>query len=157
MRPTMLAMGDRQWIGRARPLAIVIALVGCGPVREELPLQQLCVLGYAGQGEETFRSNERVRLSLGVDVLRTCRPLCDSLVSSRCSLTRDGNTFRLTGSLVVDVEHGCKGSSLPACSAPTVECLTDPLPPGDYAATDGTRTVQFRVPSTVTDPIRCAR
>lgn len=68
---------------RVRAPWLCVAPVGRGPVREELPLQQLCVLGYAGQGEETFRRNEPVRLSLGVDVLRTCRPLCDSLGSHR--------------------------------------------------------------------------
>ncbi|MDB4928733.1 MAG: hypothetical protein JWM10_1217 [Myxococcaceae bacterium] len=115
----------------------------------------LCIVGNAGQGEETFSVNQRMRLSVGVDVLQSCRPLCDTPVSSRCDLTRDGNTFRVSGAITVDVECG-DGDPPPACSAPTVECLTEPLAAGDYVVTDGTRTLDFRVPSTLTTPIPCA-
>lgn len=142
---------------RVAPLWLLVMVApGCGgPVREELTLDQLCAVGNAGQGEETFAVGQSVRLSVGVDVLQHCRPLCDAPVSSHCAYTREGNTFHVTGAITVDVD--CHGTTPPpACSAPTVECVTDPLPAGEYTVTDGTRTLNFRVPSTLVRASACS-
>ncbi len=124
-------------------------------MREEIPLERVCVLGDAAVGAESFSVGAPVRVSFGADLRHTCRPACDTIVEARCSLSRDGNTFRVQGRVVVEVDcHGV--TPLPVCSVPGAECATGPLEAGEYVVTDGVHSVTFRVPSTVRDPIRCS-
>ncbi len=125
------------------PLA---ALLACGPRREELTLDQICVVanGFVAGGLALV-TDQPTRVSIGVSLSQRCRPICDTLVASSCSVLREGNTLRVQGHITVDVD--CPSGPIPpACSAPIVECTPGPLPEGDYVLTDGTREVRFHVP-----------
>ncbi len=131
---------------KARLVVPVVALLACGPVREELVLNEICVVAndVAG-GELRVVADRPIRVSIGVGVSQTCRPPCDTPVASSCSVRREGNTLRVRGHISVDV--GCPASDpVATCSAPLVECTPGPLPEGDYVLTDGTREVRFHVP-----------
>ncbi|MDP3217850.1 MAG: hypothetical protein Q8S73_27335 [Deltaproteobacteria bacterium] len=69
----------------------------------------------------------------------------DTLVSSACSVRREGNTLRVRGHITVDVDCP-SGDPVTSCSAPLVECSPGPLQEGDYVLTDGTRELRFHVP-----------
>jgi hypothetical protein len=142
---------------RRLPFVAVIAVTCCGgPVRETLTLDEVCVLGDATRGAEAFSTTQSIRVSIGVNALLRCRPSCDSMVDSACEVTREGNTLRVRGRIVVDVD--CHGTTPPpSCSIPHVECVTPPLERGEYIVTDGTRTVTFSVPSRIVGVAVCAR
>lgn len=126
-----------------RMMLPLVVLLACAPVREEITLTQVCVLANASL---TLVAGQPVRLTLGVDPLQTCRWPCDNLVSQSCTVRREGNTLRIQGHITVEVE--CTGGDLPpVCSAPRVECTSEPLPEGDYVLTDGARELRFHVPS----------
>lgn len=138
-----------------RRLALIVGLWGCGPVRQEVPLTQLCVIGeYLPDGGVGLSAGAPLRLAAR-NQTSPCRPGCDAVVERSCSVTREGNTFRLRGRVVVDVD--CHGDDPPPiCMIHAAECAIDPLPAGEYTLTDGTRTLPFRVPSTIPFTQNCA-
>ena len=127
---------------------LVAGSPGCAPVRREITLDQVCVHGDLRVGAETFPVDAPLRISVREDIQRSCRPPCDTVVESRCSVTREGNTFRVSARFVVDV--ACRSHDNPICAGGGVECVTEPVDAGEYVVTDGTRSVTVRVPSTVT-------
>jgi len=130
----------------------LVVLLACAPVREEITLNQVCVVANAGL---TLVADQPVRLTIGVDPSQTCRRPCDNLVSQSCTVRREGNTLRIHGHITVEVD--CPGGDFPpVCSAPLVECTSEPLPEGDYVLTDGTRELRFHVPSDVPRFRACA-
>ncbi|MEZ4394272.1 MAG: hypothetical protein R3A48_24630 [Polyangiales bacterium] len=135
---------------------VVWALVGCGPLREEVPLTRVCVNGgqWADPSSQTFAVGQPLRVYVSPPS-GTCRPLCDEVISQECSLTREGTTFTVRGRVVVDVD--CRGRTPPpACSAPGVFCETPPLEAGRYTFTSGTESVTIEVPSTVSNNGVCS-
>lgn len=130
-----------------RPLLVFFVVsASCAPHQEALPVGELCVQGDAAEGAVTFPVAAALRVRLGVS-RDVCRPACDTLVSPPCTLVRDGDTFRVQGRIVVEVD--CHGQDpVPVCSAPAIECTTGPVGAGVYTVTDGVRSVTVRVPET---------
>lgn len=126
---------------------LAVGCLGCAPVRQEVTLDQVCVFGNPTQGAVTFPENVPLRVYVSESPLRTCRSDCSTVVESRCTVTREGNTFRVSARLVVDVDCGGRIPP-PVCANGTVECVTEPVGAGEYVVTDGTRSVTVRVPST---------
>lgn len=140
---------------RLRRLALIAGLAGCGPVRQEVPLDELCVIGeYLPDGGMALSEGAPLRLAARNNISTSCRPACDTVVERSCSVTREGNTFRVRGRVVVDVD--CQGNNPPpVCMIHAAECTTEPLPAGEYTLTDGTRSLPFRVPSTLPSARNC--
>lgn len=130
----------------------LVALLACGPVREELTLDQICVMA---NGDGALVADQPMRVTIGVSSLRTCRRPCDTLVASACSVRREGRTLHLQGHITVDVDCP-SGDLVTTCSEPIVECTAEPLPEGDYVLTDGTRELRFHVPSALPRYASCS-
>lgn len=133
-----------------------VAILGCGPVREAVALDELCVAGeFQPDGDYALREGAAVHL-VAQNASPPCRLPCDTVVERSCRLTREGNDFRVSGRVVVDVD--CGGDDLTTnCTVHSAECVTEPLAAGEYSVTDGTRTLAFRVPSTLPRGRNCTR
>ena len=102
---------------------------------------------FQTDGSTLLREGASLRL-VAQNASPPCRPACDTIVERTCSYTREGNTFRLRGRVIVDVH--CGGDDpVPVCMIYPAERTTEPLTAGEYTVTDGARSMTFRVPSTM--------
>jgi len=130
-------------------------VLGCGPQQQVVPRDQLCVVGEYRSPDGAIVLREGVPLRMMASHGSAgCRSACDTVIARHCALTREGNTFRLSSEVVVEVD--CRGDDpVPSCVPHGAECTTEPLTAGTYVLTDGRHTLQFQVPSVIPSDRNC--
>lgn len=66
-----------------------------------------------------------------------------------CAIQRDGNTLRLTS--YFSASESVSGACTAICLIPTANCVTEPLPAGQYTLILGSVTMPLTIPTTVSD------